>query len=380
MKIAVIGAGFSGAVIASKLAASNIEVDVYDERPHVAGNCYTARDANTGVLLHTYGPHIFHTNDKEVWDLVSGLVEFKPYVNRVKARFKNSVYSLPVNLHTINQFFNKCFSPQEAAKYLAEICVKIDEPRNFEEQALSMIGEELYKAFFYGYTVKQWGMNPAKLPASILKRLPVRFSYDDNYFSHIFQGMPTDGYTPIIQKMLDSSNINLMLNSKFDKNKVSGYNHIIYSGKLDEWFDYVYGDLGYRTLEFQKETHDGDFQGCAVMNYADSDIPYTRISEHKHFSPWESHAKTVIYKEFSKEALRTDIPYYPIRLAEEKTMLAKYVELANITKNISFVGRLGTYRYLDMDVTIREALDASKIILSSIKHNSPIPAFFVKVL
>ncbi|HRM15181.1 MAG TPA: UDP-galactopyranose mutase [Acinetobacter parvus] len=376
-KILCVGAGFSCAVIARELAEQGHVVTVIDQRSHVAGNCHTQRDDETGIMLHVYGPHIFHTDNQEVWDYINKYGEFKPFINRVKAVSKDSVYSLPINLHTINQFFNKQFDPKQAQEWIEKQAdLSIEEPVTFEEQAMRFIGKDLYHAFFYGYTKKQWGLEPKELPASILKRLPVRFNYDDNYFSHHFQGMPSEGYTKIVENILNHKNITVDLNTCFDKSMLSQYDHVIWSAPLDSWFDYQYGRLGYRTLDFEKVTDDGDFQGNAVINYCDQEIPFTRISEHKHFSPWEQHEKTVYYKEFSRLCAENDIPYYPIRLINDKDLLVKYVELAQQENDVTFVGRLGTYRYLDMDVTIAEALVTAKNLLKSFELNQKAQSFY----
>ena len=378
MKFAIVGAGFSGAVMAYELATAGYQIDVFEVRDHIGGNCFTERDGDTGILVHKYGPHIFHTDDAEVWNYVNKLTEFVPYVNRVKTTSQNRVFSLPINLLTINQFFDKRLNPSEAKSFISSLGdASVGTPVSFEDQALKFIGKELYEAFFKGYTVKQWGIEPEKLPASILKRLPVRFNYDDNYFNHKFQGMPKEGYTPIFEKLLSHANINLYIRREFKDHFAGEYEHVFYSGPIDAWFDYSHGRLGYRTLDFVKETHEGDYQGCAVMNYGDQNVPYTRISEHKHFAPWEEHKKTVIFKEYSRACGIADLPYYPIRLVDEKTMLSLYIEQAKLQRNVSFIGRLGTYRYLDMDVTIKEALYASKCVLEAIKNENNIPAFFV---
>ncbi|MDC0507995.1 UDP-galactopyranose mutase [Luminiphilus sp.] len=381
MKFAIVGAGFSGSVIARELASSGHSVKIFESRPHVAGNCYSERDKDTGVLVHKYGPHIFHTDNKVVWDYVNSFSEFMPFVNRVKTTVNGTVYSLPINLHTINQFFNSTMSPLEARQYINEIAEDdVEDPITFEEQALKFVGKDLYEAFFQGYTVKQWGVSPAELPASILKRLPVRFNYDDNYFSHKYQGMPKDGYTPLVENILRHKNIEVFLETSFNSDLRCEYDHVFYSGPLDAWFDYSIGRLGYRTLDFEREEHVGDYQGCAVMNYGNQEVPYTRITEHKHFSPWEEHPKSVIFREFSRKCGEHDIPYYPIRLVQEKALLGEYLNLAYEEKNVSFIGRLGTYRYLDMDVTIAEALSASEKTLQAIAHNKEIPTFFVNPL
>jgi len=302
-----------------------------------------------------------------------------PYINRVKSTVGGKVYSLPINLHTINQFFKKTFKPEEAKAFLAEIGnTNIAEPTSFEEQALRFVGKDLYEAFFKGYTKKQWGLEPSELPASILKRLPVRFNYDDNYFNHKYQGMPKEGYTAMVERMLDHPLINVELGRKVTRADIGGYDHVFYSGPIDEWFGYEEGRLGYRTLDFEEVRTEGDYQGCAVMNYGDESVPFTRIAEHKHFAPWETHDKTVAFKEYSRECEPGDIPYYPIRLVGEQAMLRKYVELARQESNVSFVGRLGTYRYLDMDVTIAEALQAADIFLEAKKQDTAVPSFFVE--
>lgn len=380
-RIAVAGAGFSGAVIAHELAKAGYEIDVFDSRPHVAGNCHTARDGETDVMVHVYGPHIFHTSNEKVWNYVRQFDEFMPFVNRVKAISRGRVYTLPINLLTINQFFGKTFSPREAQAFLASIGdASVADPKTFEEQALRFVGRDLYEAFFKGYTLKQWGMHPSELPASILKRLPVRFNYDDNYYPSKYQGMPKHGYTRIVEKMLDHENIRVQLNTRFERGAGGDYAHVFYSGPIDAWFGHACGRLGYRTLDFAAERHDGDFQGNAVVNYCDEETPWTRISEHKHFSPWEEHDRTVIFREYSRFCEENDTPYYPIRLAKEKSQLKKYVELAAAERSTTFIGRLGTYRYLDMHVTIGEALDAAEKFLACEAAGEPMPAFVVNPL
>ena len=274
VKFLIVGAGFSGAVIARELAEEKHQVVIIDQRSHVAGNCFTQRDEKTQVMEHVYGPHIFHTSDEEVWSYVNKHGEFKSYINRVKTTYQNQVYSLPINLHTINQFYKKAFNPTQAKEWIHSISdLTIEEPQNFKEQALKFVGKDLYEAFFKGYTKKQWGCDPSELPASILKRLPVRFNYDDNYFSHKYQGIPVEGYTPIVKSILNHSNIDVRLNTAFDKNQAKSFDHIIWTGQLDQWFSYSEGRLGYRTLDFEKFEAEGDFQGTAVMNYGDESIP-----------------------------------------------------------------------------------------------------------
>lgn len=376
-KIAIVGAGFSGAVIARELAEKNYSVTVFESREQVGGNSYSYVDKDTGITVHKYGPHIFHTDNERAWEYITRFCTMMPYINRVKSTVGGKVYSLPINLHTINQFFDKAMSPNEAKAFVATLSdPTIDEPANFEEQALKLLGRGLYEAFFKGYTIKQWGVDPKSLPASILKRLPVRFNYDDNYFAHKYQGMPKDGYTDIVSSMLNNPNITVKLSTFFAKDMIDEYQHVFYSGPIDAFFDYELGRLGYRTLDFVMEKADGDFQGCAVMNYGDESVPYTRISEHKHFTPWEKHDQTLYFKEFSRLCTQNDIPYYPIRQTQEQEMLKQYVSKANNETKVTFVGRLGTYRYLDMDVTIKEALEVADLFL----EKQTAPAFVVDPL
>lgn len=381
-QILIVGAGFSGSVIARELAEQGYQITVVDKRSHIAGNCHTERDAETDVMVHQYGPHIFHTDDEEVWQYINKYGEMMPYTNRVKSTVNGQVYSLPVNLHTINQFFGKAFSPKEAYDFIVneQADKTIEEPQSFEEQALKFVGRDLYEAFFKGYTQKQWGLSPTKLPASILKRLPVRFNYNDNYFFHQFQGMPKNGYTVIVENILNHENIQVLLNTDFNYHDIEAYEHIFYTGALDGFYNYRLGRLGYRTLDFERHVDEGDYQGCAVMNYGEESVPFTRIAEHKHFTPWENHEKTVYFKEFSRLCGEDDIPYYPIRLVDEKKLLEDYVNLANQETKVTFVGRLATYRYLDMDVTIREALDVARFFITAKQKNDKIPAFLVNVL
>lgn len=358
MRIGIAGAGLSGAVIARELAEKGYRVDIFERRPHVAGNCYTARDPESGVMLHAYGPHIFHTDDEEVWAYVNRYVQFMPYVNRVKATTQGRVFSLPINLLTINQFFGKTMSPAEAQAFIETKADRaIASPRSFEEQALRFVGRELYEAFFAGYTRKQWGTSPTEIPASILKRLPLRFNYDDNYFSHRHQGMPKEGYTALVERILDHPGISLQLGQSLQRSQVREFSHVFYSGPLDEYFGHDIGRLPYRTLDFERFEFEGDFQGCAVMNYCEESVPFTRITEHKHFAPWEQHDRSVCYREYSRACGPDDTPYYPVHLVAGDAMLETYQNRALAEPNVTFVGRLGTYRYMDMDVTMRAALD-----------------------
>jgi UDP-galactopyranose mutase len=376
----IVGAGFSGAVVARELAEAGIASWVVDGRSHVAGNAHTERRDN-GVMVHVYGPHIFHTAHENVWNYINKYGVMETYNHRVKATSGGRVYSLPVNLHTINQFFGTTLSPAEAAAFIAERAdSSIDTPVSFEDQALKFVGRDLYEAFFKGYTQKQWGVSPTELPASILARLPVRFSYEDSYFNHPYQAIPRDGYTPIIEAMLDHPLIEVTLNKTVTREELSSAEHVFWSGPIDEYFGGKFGKLGYRTLDFVETEDTGDFQGCPVMNYCDVDVPYTRITEHKHFAPWESHEGTTLYTEYSRLAAEGDIPYYPIRQVKEKEQLLQYVEAARAATGVTFMGRLGTYRYLDMDVTIKEALDVAEAFLSARRENRPIPPLVVDPL
>ena len=377
-KYLIIGAGFSGTVLANQLVKeTDCSIDIWDERDHIGGNCHTERDAKTGIMVHQYGPHIFNTDKKEIWDFVNSIGEFRPYVHRVKAMSNGKVYSLPVNLHTINQLFGKSFTPAEAKVFLETLAdTSIEDPQNFEEQALRFIGKELYYAFFYGYTKKQWGCEPTELPASILKRIPVRFNYDDNYHNNIFTGIPVDGYSAIIQKLIEHPAIHVILNKKFEPSMdISGYDHVFYTGPIDAWFNFKYGRLGYRTVTFETHYADGDFQGTTQMNFCDENIPYTRITEHKHFTNWEQHDQTIYFKEFSKETEPSDIPYYPKRLEQDKNLLLQYRKDAEALQQVSFLGRLATYRYMDMHNVIGEALGFSRSFLSAINAGNKPPVF-----
>ena len=362
-KVLCIGAGFTCAVIARELAEAGFLVDVVESRNHVGGNCHTERDPRTGIMVHVHGPHIFHTDNDQVWNYVSRFGDFNPYICQVKATTGGRVFSLPINLLTINQFFGKIFNPAEAEAFInGRADNEITEVRSFQDQALRFLGSELYEAFFKGYPIKQWGIHPSELPASVLKRLPVRFNYDDNYFNHRHQGIPADGYTRLIERILDHPRVHVSLGRKMTSQECSEYDHTFTSGPLDAWFNFELGQLGYRTLDFQASWHEGD--------------PFTRITEHKHFTPREKFSETIVFHEYSRFATKEDTPYYPIRLVNETKMLSQYVGLANTQSNISFVGRLGSYKYMDMDVTIAEALVAASEFLDLWQHGKKIPAFF----
>lgn len=377
MKILVVGAGFSGAVLARQLAElGGIESLVIDERNHIGGNCHTERDAETSVMIHRYGPHIFHTDSEEVWNYVGKFGRFGPFVNRVKASIDRGVFPLPINLHTINQFFGLRLGPGEAGEFLAGRADRsIGEPRNFEEQALKFVGRELYEAFFLGYTRKQWGCDPKELPASILKRLPVRFDYNDSYYNSRFQGIPLDGYTEIIRGILDHALIKIALGQPYDPGMARGHDHVFFTGPIDAFFGYSEGRLGYRTVYWEEKVATGDFQGNAVINYPDLSVPYTRVVEHKHFAPWERHGRSNVFTEFSKETGPSDIAYYPKRLETDKAVLTRYRSLGQQTHGVSFLGRLATYRYMDMHHVIGEALAFSRTWLEAKTKGAPLPSF-----
>lgn len=365
IKYLIIGSGLSGSVVAEQLASKgNCKIIIFEERNHIGGNCYTEQDKSTGITSHIYGPHIFNTNNVEVWNYVNRFCKMIPYINRVKTIYNDQVYSMPINLHTINQFYKKRLNPDEAKEFIKNVaCSTINEPKNFEEQAIKFIGHDLYKAFFYGYTKKQWGCEPKELPASILKRLPIRFNYDDNYYTSLYQGIPKNGYTDVFKRMLNNPNIEIRLNTKFDENfDTSDFEHIFYTGPIDSFFNYKYGRLGYRTVYFERGETIGDYQGNAVINYANIDVPYTRIHEHKHFTPWEQFDKTIYFKEYSKETTNKDIPFYPKRLREDMEKLKLYEDDVKRLSRFTFLGRLATYKYMNMDHVIEEALHVVKNI------------------
>lgn len=371
--IGIAGAGFAGAVLARQLAESGkFKITVFDERNHVAGNCHTSRDEETGVMVHHHGPHIFHTNREDVWEFVNQWGRFEPYVHRVKVDTERGIFSLPINLLTINQFFEKKMGPAQARDFIgSQGNSDIRDPRNFEDQAIKFLGREIYKNFFYGYTKKLWGEEPRELPASTLMRLPVRFNYDDSYYSDRYQGIPVSGYTEIVKRILDHHDIELRIGQKLDPDRKRDFDHTFWSGPMDGFFKYEFGQLPYRTLKFERFVESGDYQGNSIINYNEEKVPYTRISEHKHLTPWEEHEKTVCFKEYSTPCQEGDIPYYPVRLNREENLLEKYVKLAAKEEKVTFIGRLGTYRYLDMHVVIGESLDLAQKCLSSEIQNWP---------
>lgn len=362
-KIAIVGAGLAGSTIAYELASRNPDwvIDVFEQRKHVAGNIHTERDPETCVMLHKYGPHIFHTTDERIWKWFQQFGTMVPYVQRTKGVSRGEVYSLPINLHTMSQYFGRVMTPREAKEYMEKRkLAQFIGADNFEGYARSQIGDELYAAFIEGYTEKQWGISPHDLPASVFKRLPMRFSFNDNAFDHPFQGIPKDGYTKMIWNMLDVPNINVHRGQKMDNSIDRQFDHVFWTGPIDEFYKWTRGDLPYRTLDFEVLHGLGDMQGCSVMNWCDREIPWTRSTEHKHFTPWEEHGPSTLTREHPRQMERGDIPYYPIRLAKEQAQLSEYEAMASKEVKVTFAGRLGTYQYLDMDKTIYHAREIAK--------------------
>jgi UDP-galactopyranose mutase len=363
----IVGAGLSGATLARALAEQGHAVHVIDQRDHVAGNCHTDIDAETGVLVHRYGPHIFHTDNDRIWNFLSRFTEFVPYRHRVIASARGQMYRLPINLHTLCQFFGRSFTPKEAEAHLRACALPIDEPRSFEEQALATVGRAIYETFFEGYTRKQWGCDPAELPASVLKRLPVRFSFDDNYFHHVRQAMPRHGYTEMTRAMLDHPEIALTLGRRYEDAFRLPRRHVFHSGPIDRFFGQRFGPLAYRSLRFEEVRGEGDLQGTPVINHCDPDVPYTRTTEHKWLSPWRPTGNgSVLFRETSHAAGPDDILYYPIGMTENKARLARYEALAAATPGLTFFGRLGSYAYLDMDAAVGRALDLADEVRASL--------------
>jgi len=364
-KFLIVGAGFYGAVIAERIANDlNLPVRIIDKRSHIGGNSYSYTDEETNIEIHKYGSHLFHTSDEEVWNYLGRFTKFNDYQHKVYTTYNGKVYTMPINLETINSFYEKNLTPDEAYKFLLEEIekYKIESPKNLEEKAISLIGKPLYEAFIYGYTKKQWETDPKNLPANIITRLPVRFNYSNRYFKDIYEGLPIDGYGKVFEKMLSNDNIELQLGVDFFdiKNTVDENTTVIYSGPVDKYFEYKFGVLGWRTIDFEIETKEtNDFQGCSVMNYAEAEVPYTRIHEFKHYHPEreQSKDKTIVFKEFSRNAGKEDEPYYPINTPEDKEMYKKYLEATKLVENTIFGGRLGTYKYLDMHQVISMALN-----------------------
>lgn len=354
----IVGAGLFGSIFAHEMTGKGKKCLVIDKRSHIGGNCYTEKIEKINV--HKYGAHIFHTSDKEIWDYINQFAVFNNYVNSPIAVYKDELYNLPFNMNTFSKMWN-ITTPDEAKTIIKSQIEKLDisEPKNLEEQALSLVGKDIYDKLIKGYTEKQWGRSCRELPSFIIRRLPLRFIYDNNYFNDIFQGIPIGGYTRIFEKLLNGIEVKLNTNYK----DISGEKiakKIVYTGCIDEFFDYCFGELEYRSVRFETEIINTDnFQGNAVVNYTASDIPYTRIIEHKHFE-FGTQSKTVISREYSAEWSPGCEPYYPINDEKNNMLFQRYNKLAQSRSDVIFGGRLGQYKYYDMDKAIRSALNAVK--------------------
>ena len=354
----VIGSGLFGSTFAFEAAKRGKRVKIIEKRNHIGGNIYT--EEIEGIQVHKYGAHIFHTNNKEIWDYINQFAEFNRYTNSPIANYKGEIYNMPFNMNTFNKLWG-VVTPDEAKKKIEEQrkAAKIDNPKNLEEQAISLVGTDIYKKLIKGYTEKQWGRKATELPSFIIKRLPVRFTYDNNYFNDRYQGIPIGGYTQIVEKMLSSDLIDIELNTDFfDKKEqyIKEFPKIIYTGMIDQFFDYQYGELEYRSLEFETLVlNKENYQGNAVVNYTDAETPFTRIIEHKHFE-FGTQPKTVITKEYPKTWKKGDEPYYPINNELNNQKYRKYKDLAEKLPNVIFGGRLGSYKYYDMHQVIAASL------------------------
>jgi UDP-galactopyranose mutase len=362
-KLIVVGSGFFGATIAHKVAVDlQLPVLVIERRNHIGGNAYSEFDGETGVEVHRYGSHLFHTSNEEVWTFLLKFTGFNNYRHRVFTRHGAQTYTMPINLMTINSFFGLDLTPIEARQFIQEEAKAeaISSPQNLEEKAVSLIGRRLYDAFVRHYTAKQWEVDPRELPADIITRLPVRFSFNDFYFQDLYEGLPLIGYTEIFRKMLSHKLIRVVTNCDFFemRQSIGEATPIVYTGPIDRYFEHKFGELGWRTLDFETERFDiEDFQGASVVNYPDPGVQFTRIHEFKHLHPERRYEpKTIIMREFSRFARRGDEPYYPIGRPDDKRCYDRYRDLANAESNVIFGGRLGTYRYLDMHQAIGAAL------------------------
>lgn len=359
----IVGAGLFGSVCARELTNRGFRCLVIDKRNHIAGNCYTQKIEDINV--HKYGAHIFHTNDKHIWNYINQFAEFNRFTNSPIANYKGELYNLPFNMNTFYQLW-KTITPQEVQTIIDNQTLeyKKDIPENLEEQALSLVGKDIYEKLIKGYTEKQWGRKANELPASIIKRLPIRFIYDNNYFNDTYQGIPIGGYTSLFEKLLEGIEVKIENNFFTDRAYFESVaNNIIYTGSLDEYYNYEFGQLEYRSLEFKMEVIEiENFQGNAVVNYTDIETPFTRIIEHKHFE-FGNQLKTIISKEFSKEYTKGDEPYYPINNDRNNQIFLQYKAKADQEKNIYFGGRLAEYKYYDMHQVIASALNMVKYII-----------------
>ena len=362
MNYLVVGSGLYGSLFAYEAAKRANKVTIIEKRNHIAGNIYTKEV--DGIQVHVYGAHIFHTSNKKVWDYVQQFADFNRYTNSPVANYKGHMYNLPFNMNTFSEMWG-VRTPQEAMAKINEQRQEMagKEPNNLEEQAISLIGRDIYDKLIKGYTEKQWGRKCTELPAFIIKRLPVRLIYDNNYFNDDYQGIPIGGYTRMVEKMLDHPNITVKLNTDFFDKKdeyLENYDKIVYTGMIDKFFDYKLGELEYRSLRFETEEKNvGNYQGNAVINYTDAETPYTRIIEHKHFEFGKGNKnKTIITREYPADWHRGDEPYYPVNNDRNNQLYAKYAELAKKQDKVIFGGRLGQYKYYNMDQVIEAALDA----------------------
>ncbi|MGB6161762.1 MAG: UDP-galactopyranose mutase [Pseudonocardiaceae bacterium] len=363
----IVGSGFFGLTVAER-ATSQLDkrVLVLERRSHIGGNAYSEEEPETGIEIHKYGAHLFHTSNKRVWDYVNQFTEFTDYQHRVFSIYRGQVYSFPPNLGSMSQFFGRYLTPAEAHKLIAEQASEADDTDvdSFEDRAIALVGRPLYEAFFKGYTAKQWQTDPKNLPGAMVTRLPVRYTFNNRYFKDTYEGLPVNGYTAWLETMADHPTIEVRLDTDFFevRDEIPEGTPVVYTGPLDRYFDHSEGWLGWRTLDFEQVVMPiGDFQGTSVMNYADEDVPYTRIHEFRHFHPERDYPadKTVIVREYSRFAEKDDEPYYPINTPEDRAKLERYRELAkNEAKvnNVLFGGRLGTYQYLDMHMAIGSAL------------------------
>jgi UDP-galactopyranose mutase len=354
----IVGSGLYGMTIAERAAAHGYRPYIIDRRKHIGGNAYSYTDPRTKIEVHKYGPHCFHTNSKLIFDYLSQFTEWVPYEVRTWSTTGGQIYSLPINLATISQFVGRAMTPNDAREWVTSHAGGYPSPRNLEEKAISLIGRPLYNAFIRGYTMKQWQTDPIDLPAEIITRLPVRFTLDNRYFNDKYQYMPKDGYTALFEKMIVQKNIHVELEVDwFRIRDIIIDMPIVYTGPIDRFFDYSEGFLGWRTLDFQLEYHPSDYQGCAVMNFPDETVPWTRICEYRHIYPERSYGvETIISKEFSRFAGPEDDPYYPINTQSDRHKYDAYQVLAKSVPNVVFGGRLGMYRYLDMHQAVGAAL------------------------
>ncbi|MCD6346299.1 MAG: UDP-galactopyranose mutase [Bacteroidales bacterium] len=354
----IVGAGLYGAVCARELTDAGHRITVIEKRNHIGGNCYTEYDAQTDCHRHVYGPHIFHTDNEAVWRYMNRFVRFNHYVNRPKVFFKGKLYSFPINLFTLYQLYGVT-TPQEAEAELARHSEPVKNPQNMEEWCLAEVGKEIYETFIKGYTIKQWGLHPRELPVSIIKRLPIRLTFDDNYFTHPYQGIPVGGYTSIFERLFEGVEMHTGVDFLQDRDHwIEKYDHVIYTGAIDAFFRYSQGVLGYRSLRFESECKDvTDFQGNAIINYTEEDVPYTRIVEHKHFEMNFSKQQTVITKEYPADWEVGREPFYPVDTDRNRELLAAYRKMAEpLLGKVTFGGRLGQYRYINMDQVVAAAL------------------------